>query len=85
MSNVNYFLNQIIFKKNDYDTLAASYDKFSDNIGYADPIVVSKYFETVVNLPKDALILDIGCGTGKLGKHLKEIHNVSNRLNFGIW
>ncbi|XP_030851331.1 methyltransferase-like protein 27 [Strongylocentrotus purpuratus] len=52
-----------------YDELAATYDEHSKFVGYSAPAGAYRRLPEVVP-NKQALILDVGCGTGMLGEML---------------
>lgn len=54
-----------------YNGLAATYDQVMAVTGFPDPSMYPQMFEKL-NIPKDAEILDMGCGTGEVGKFLTE-------------
>ena len=57
-------------QKTHYNTLAYNYEGLYGRMGWPDPAKVAEYCEKFVK-NKDAKILDMGCGTGLVGKHLK--------------
>ena len=54
-----------------YDKIAATYEDMCDLLGYPDPGYIVKAF-LKLNIPKDAPIIDFGCGTGLLGEELEK-------------
>ena len=45
------------------------YDQFMEHINFnAEPYNIAPAIEEILKLPKDAKILDVGCGTGLIGK-----------------
>lgn len=60
--------------KEKYNDLAANYDQtLVDVVGYVDPVKMADAISTHLNLPKDAKIIDLGCGTGLTGMELKKV------------
>ena len=65
----------------EYDELSHNYDSLLvDIVGYLDPEQISTVIQEM-NLIQNSKVLDIGCGTGLLGKNLKnlgfnEVHGI---------
>mmetsp|Transcript_7857 Transcript_7857/g.8989 ORF Transcript_7857/g.8989 Transcript_7857/m.8989 type:complete len:227 (-) Transcript_7857:84-764(-) len=65
-----------------YDLAAGKYDEIYDNVGWEDPrmcaqVVLDNGFNTGTE------ILDMGCGTGLVGEHLKTLSGLSDLRLFG--
>ena len=62
-------------KGKQYDDRAFQYDLvFRDAVGYGDPEVCAKAV-IEFNIPKDASIIDFGCGTGLIGASIERQAN----------
>ena len=54
-----------------FDEVALNYDRVYLRVGYPDPIKVVDYIDKYAK-SKMSRIIDFGCGTGLIGKYLKE-------------
>jgi predicted TPR repeat methyltransferase len=57
--------------KEQYDHLSKNYEEVYLEVGYPDPEKCAEFVESF-EISKDDEILDMGCGTGLVGKFLKE-------------
>jgi len=57
-----------------FDWIASNYEGMYTRMGYPDPEKVAKFVHKIAKKneikPEDAKIIDFGCGTGLIGKHL---------------
>lgn len=57
-----------------FDFIASNYEGMYEKMGYPDPKYVAKHIHKQVKKngqnPKDVKVLDLGCGSGLIGKHL---------------
>lgn len=59
-----------------FDYIASNYEGMYLKMGYPDPKFVAKYVNKMVKQkglnPSEVSVLDLGCGTGLVGKYLSE-------------
>ena len=66
-----------------YDELCRNYEEVYNTVGWPDPSKCADYLISL-GYTKDSEVLDMGCGTGLVGKYLKEKSGVETVKIIGI-